>query len=251
MKPLTQHDTRAIAEATDMFLATACQWQEKANPGYELFCLNSYIQNRLRFALREERTVAAGVQHFADSAARVALGRIPALVRQIYVLGQAPWPDSPSCSAFHLLTDIHCLWLLGEFGAAHSVAEVFSFRAWTRWMMAGGLWTEYANGTWALTSGAPWQPRTLRLRGYDSHWWTYINLLSVWHRGEDDAAARARVAESFMRRNRDKRLVADVDGDGRFPVFWDFRLESMLRFADYRRRAAEQALGADETRRAL
>ena len=54
--------------------------------------------------------------------------------------------------------------------------------------------------------------------------------------GRPVATGRAEMAESFAKRNRDKRLTdwEMIDGDGKHPVRWDFREASILKFAEHR-----------------
>jgi hypothetical protein len=52
--------------------------------------------------------------------------------------------------------------------------------------------------------------------------------------GNDVSAAITKVDQSFSQRNHDKRLISDgLDGDGTFPVKWDFRKHSLLQAAKH------------------
>lgn len=217
-------------------LGQANEWRRAKNDGGELFCLLTFVAGRLRFALRETRSLLEGLDHSFDADLKDALARIPPLVTAVYRLPTGPQPGTPACSAFHLLTAIHCLWLVNA--DAQPILTVLAHPQVHRWLIAGPFWSEYSEGVAALSSDTVWTPRPIKVAGYARHWYPYLELMSVWTRRAEDTAALARIQRSFEARNRDRRLVADLDGDGHHPVNWDFRLESLRLFHTRRTGAA-------------
>jgi hypothetical protein len=52
--------------------------------------------------------------------------------------------------------------------------------------------------------------------------------------GNDLSSSVSVIDKSFSQRNRDKRLISNgLDGDGTFPVKWDFRKHSLLLAANH------------------
>lgn len=106
------------------------------------------------------------------------------------------------------------------------------------------FWNGYA-GTLAklLGLGEPEDAVPEKLRGGEKHWVTYVRWMESATSGDDPAVVLQELAESFARRNRDKRVQDDaygVEGSGLQPVSWDFRLESLLKLGEVLKGGAEE-----------
>ena len=94
------------------------------------------------------------------------------------------------------------------------------------------FWAEYARAVAALTAGEAYEARPLaKLRGLETYWAPYLDLVADLTHGRDPAATLVRVDDAFERRSRDRRLADDahlIEGTGRDPVRWDFRRSALL-----------------------
>jgi hypothetical protein len=96
------------------------------------------------------------------------------------------------------------------------------------------LWRDYSRGVAAVARARQFAPRQKKYNGYDRHWATYLQLMADICAGNDLSSSIALVDQSFAQRNSDKRLIGDgLDGDGMFPVKWDFRKHSLLPAAEH------------------
>ena len=73
---------------------------------------------------------------------------------------------------------------------------------------------------------------TLKAKGYERYLMPYLSLIADLSQNRDTKTVLAEVDQAFQARNRDKRLLdwRTIDGDGKKPVQWDFRRETLLRY---------------------
>lgn len=95
------------------------------------------------------------------------------------------------------------------------------------------FWDAYAGSYSKFLDGAPVAVPGLSLRGAETYWLPYIELMSLLNQGMSVEEKRAELAALFVKRNADKRFVnADahqVEGNALRKANWDFRLEAILR----------------------
>jgi hypothetical protein len=124
----------------------------------------------------------------------------------------------------------HISWLLALWEEARAFVSI----SYTPEIRALGtpFWREYAGALQRLLDREEYTPPSgLRLRGLEVHWFAYLELISAITKGLDYTAVIAEARERFRKRNSDKRIRDDhfeIEGSGRAPVRWDFRLESIL-----------------------
>jgi len=139
-------------------------------------------------------------------------------------------------SVYGLLLNAHAAWLLGEDALAERFVEIANNTEAVPG--SSSFWSEYASAAKALVKRTAYvAPEKPALRDLENYWWHYLTLIqAVTTRAGINSAYQA-VVESFVSRNMDLALRDDgkrIDGTGRGPVKWDFRLASI---ADYCRRA--------------
>jgi hypothetical protein len=133
-----------------------------------------------------------------------------------------------------LALTVHTAWLLELFAEAKELASVCEDKNQTRFYQSDTLWRDYARGLAAVACGKQFTPQNKKYTGYDRHWATYLQMMADICAGNDVSAAITKVDQSFSQRNHDKRLISDgLDGDGTFPVKWDFRKHSLLQAAKH------------------
>ena len=120
--------------------------------------------------------------------------------------------------------------MLGRYALGDAILQIASNTEIAKYWPLTKFWTEYHRAMTCLVSREAYVPRPPpRLRGYEKHWEPYLRVVEAVTSGADPAPALAACADSFTRRNRDKRLNSfPFDGNGRDPVRWEFRLPSIL-----------------------
>jgi hypothetical protein len=89
-------------------------------------------------------------------------------------------------------------------------------------------WNEYCRAMSCFIRRDPYEPSTIKVKGYERYWQPYLLLIEKVTKGLETLNTIAVINESFKKRNADRRLIdwEYVDGDGSSPVKWDFRLAS-------------------------
>jgi hypothetical protein len=130
-----------------------------------------------------------------------------------------------------LLVLAQCCSLVGEGEMMASFVE----RAGNSVLLSLGspFWSEYARGMIALQEGARYEVPPLRCKRAEVYWEPHLRLMSAIANEGDAAVLLAECEDAFARQNRDRSLEPDsygVEGNGKEPVKWSFRLESFRRY---------------------
>lgn len=139
--------------------------------------------------------------------------------------------DSVIGGNYHLLVLVHLAWLLNLDDAADCFIGVANEQQIRRY--GGKFWNDYALGVSFLVDHQQYRPAELKLKAREKHWDTYRELMRAVTHGDDLTQSLEQIEMMFEKRNRDKRIAIDhsrIEGDGHFPVFWDFRRWSFLSF---------------------
>ncbi len=93
------------------------------------------------------------------------------------------------------------------------------------------FWNGYAESYAALLDGKPVRvPGFKKLRGEEKYWIHYIELMALLSQGDPPGEKVEELRALFLKRQSDKRINdwEGLEGDGKRPVKWDFRLEALL-----------------------
>lgn len=220
-----------IVSATE----AASNRRSKHDPGSELFCLYSALQNSLCIAVSHYDTPQSGIEYLKTEFKPMVFDRTLELIRELHLNGSVPPDNIRSRSLFQLVLTVHAAWLLNLYAEAKEIASVCDDEDQLRFYQFDTLWRDYARGVVAVAHARQlFTPNQRKYNGYDRHWATYLQLMADICTGNDLSSAITVVDQSFLQRNCDKRLIGDgLDGDGTFPVKWDFRKHSLLLAAEH------------------
>lgn len=210
-------------------------WRFKNNRGRELFCLGNALQNSLCVAVSHYETPQFGIEYLQTEFRPLIFERTLELIRELHVNPSEALDNiSAALDVFKFALIIHSVWLLDLFPESRELASVFTDKRQKRHYQSSTLWRDYVNGLAAVAHGGQFTPQQKKYNGYDRHWATYLQLMADICAGNNLSSALMTVDQSFSQRNRDKRLIGDgLDGDGTFPVKWDFRKHSLLLAAEH------------------
>jgi hypothetical protein len=211
-------------------LSAAIDWRAKKSSSWELYSLYQAIQHCLSIAVLAYPTEESGIGYLRAECKTSILDRAFELLRELHIDERASLADSPPPGIHSLVLGVHAAWLLDSYKEAKAIASICVNEDRLRFFQSTPFWRDYAKGINAVAQRRPYMPRELKLSGYEKHWATYCVLMSDICSGNDPSTSIALVEESFARRNKDKRVIGDgLDGDGTFPVKWDFRKHSLLK----------------------
>jgi|GEM_PF-5295553 len=212
-----------------MAVDAASDWRSRGDRGRELSCLYNALKDSLCVAVAGYETPESGIEYLKAETRPAVFDRVLELIRELHVDRSAPPESIGSPGLYHLMLPVHTAWLLSLFAEAGELASVCDDEGQIRFYQQDALWRDYARGVAAVAHSREFTPGQRKYTGYDRHWATYLRLMADLCAGNDASTAVALVDQSFSQRNRDKRLVSDgLDGDGAFPVKWDFRKHSLL-----------------------
>lgn len=217
-----------------MSLDAASNWQSRNDPGAELSCLYNALKDSLCVAVSDYDTPQAGIEYLETEIKSKVLDRAFELIREFHINRSIPPQTLHAPGLFSLVLTVHAAWLLELFAEAKELSSVCEDKSQIRFYQSDSLWRDYARGLAAVAHAKQFTPQNKKYVGYDRHWATYLQLMTDICAGNDVSAAIATVEQSFSQRNRDKRLINDgLDGDGTFPVKWDFRKHSLIQAAKH------------------
>jgi hypothetical protein len=218
-----------MEESVAATLKIASDWRAKGEARWELSCVGNVIEGLLTIAVTHHDSFEAGIAYLHDKHAEQLLARYHELNASLLNAFLAD-PKGARASVDHQVAFVHLGWSLGQYALGDAILEVVCDTASAKAWPVTKFWTEYHRAMACLVSREPYVPRPpTRLRGYEKHWETYLRVVEALTSGADVAPALGACADSFTRRNRDKRLNSfPFDGDGRDPVRWEFRLPSIL-----------------------
>ena len=229
-QPTAAQQTAAqMEESVATTLKIASDWKAKGDVRWELSCVGQVLEGLLTIAVTHHDSFEAGVAYLHGKHAEELLARYHALNTQLLDAFLAD-PKGARAAVDHKVAFAHLGWSLGRYALGDAIlqiaCDVESAKVWP----LTKFWAEYHRAMASLVSRQAYAPRPPpRLRGYEKHWEPYLRVVEALTSGADLAPALAACADSFTRRNRDKRLNSfPFDGDGRDPVRWEFRLPSIL-----------------------
>ena len=214
---------------------TADEWRRKGDVRWELTTLSSAVKTLLSVAVERFPLPVSGAQFLDDHEVGQALARMAELNQH---LSEALHRDGkPTAGAVdNQITPVQVAWLLGRWQAGRDLLAPCVDELVRKFFPLTAFWAEYHRAMACLAGGRPYDPHVPRLRGYEQYWFPYLKLVADLTSGHPITTSREEIAQSFSKRNRDKRLTdwELIDGDGKHSVRWDFREASILRFAEYR-----------------
>lgn len=214
-----------ISQAID----AASNWRLKNNRGRELFCLGDALHNSLCVAVSHYE-IQSGIEYLKTEFKPMVFDRTVELISDLHINASEPLDKiSAALDVFKLALIVHAAWLLDLFAEAGELASIFTDERQKRFYRSSNLWHDYVHGLAAVAHAGQFTPKQKKYKGYERHLATYLQLMADICNGNDLSSAVAVVNQSFSQRNGDKRLIGDgLDGDGTFPVKWDFRKHSLL-----------------------
>jgi hypothetical protein len=212
----------------------ASNWRSQNNSGRELCCLYNALRQSLSVAVSDYDTPQAGIDYLKTEFKPSIFDRTFELIRELHINNSARTENICAQGLTELVMTVHAAWLLSLFSEAREIASVCVDEKQMRFYQSDVLWRDYARGISAVAHAGQFTPQEKKYKGYDCHWATYLQLMADICAGINISPAIALVDQSFSQRNRDKRLLGDgLDGDGMFPVKWDFRKHSLLMAAEH------------------
>jgi hypothetical protein len=216
-------------------LDTAAEWRRKGDARWELTTLSSAVKTLLGVAVERFADAVAGTQFLQGNDVGQLLGRLAELNQGLYEVLRRD--GKPSAGAVdNQITPVHIAWLLGCWDSGQHLLAPCVDEVVRKFFPLTAFWAEYHRALDCLAANRPYETVIPRVRGYVQYWVPYLKLVADLTTGRPVATVRAEMAESFAKRNRDKRLTdwEMIDGDGKHPVRWDFREASILKFAEHR-----------------
>lgn len=217
-----------------MSLDAASNWRSKNDSGAELSCLYSALKDSLCVAVSDYDNPQTGIEYLKTEIKPIIFARTFELIREFHINGSISPQTLHAPGLSSLALTVHAAWILDLFAEAKELASVCEDKNQICFYQSDALWRDYARGLAAVAHSRQFEPQNKKYTGYDRHWATYLQLMANICVGNDVSAAIATIDQSFSQRNRDKRLINDgLDGDGTFPVRWDFRKHSLMQVAKY------------------
>ena len=215
-------------------LDAASNWRSKNDFEGELFCLYHALKESLCVAVSDYDTPQLGIEYLQTEVKPKIFDRTFELIRELHIERAAKRDKFRSPGLNHLVLTVHSAWLLHLYAEARELASVCDDEEQVGFYQSDVLWRDYARGIAAIAFAGQFTPKQKKYSGYDRHWATYLQLMADICAVNDLSSAVLIVDKSFSQRNRDKRLINDgLDGDGTFPVKWDFRKHSLLLAANH------------------
>ncbi len=235
---MTPRDRYLVASAR----AALIQGKKESKDGQHYNAANSFksgLKQLLSVAVCDFRSSSEGIA-FLVSAETLDFVNLCAeeTVITIELIRTGKAPESVIGGNYHLLMLAHIAWLVECDEAARSF--VTGSRDPCIQHYGGEFWKDYATGMDSLVNHRPFEPKQMKLKTWERYLDAYRNFMRAATHGEDISEALKKVDVMFEKRNRDKTLKPDhsqINGDGNFPVYWDFRRESLVRFVDREYRA--------------
>jgi len=212
-------------------LKTASKLRRHSDDRLELSCLSSAATSLLGVSVTRFDNSQSGIDYLRSHDVGAIIRRMAHLNGNLYQsLLQNEGP--PAAAVDNQLTPVHIGWLVHEWDAANTLLAICADSRVTKFFPITTFWSEYYRAIQCLVSRQAYNPVLPKLRGYEKCWMPYLNLIADLTSDRDPTNSREEIAEVFARRNCDKRLVdwEMIDGDGRYPVQWDFRVTSILEY---------------------
>ncbi len=221
-------------EAAQASVAAAENWRREGSVPHELACLRTALTAYLSYAVGRFRSTEEGRAYLIEVPVGSLLHRAGELNDTLYAaLREKGRPTEGSVA--NPITLVHIAWLLSEWELAERMVGTAVDPLVQKYSPLTPFWAEYARALQWLVVRRPYEQAAPRVRGYERNWLPYLNLIQELTRGNSADEARAEIRTTFWKRNRDAKLIDPemIDGDGVFPVRWDFREVSITRFWEY------------------
>jgi hypothetical protein len=232
-----------FGQMLDAAVVTARMWDEKGDANWAARTYAQAVMVALRAAVKLP-DVSTGVAFLRTRDVLTLIGRASELSdglgRQVQA-GQLP--ASTIGGNYHLAVLAHVAWLMDALPDASRVLAVAN-QAEVR-KLSSEFWVEYAVALQRLDSGASYEPARRDWKR-ERYWAPYLELVGDLSHGRDAMRSAAVVEAAFQKRNHDRRFAGDqygVEGSGREPAEWDFRLASLRAWSA--RRNSSSRLGAE------
>jgi hypothetical protein len=218
-----------MEESVATTLKTATDWKHKGDIGWELTCVRHALDDLLAIATAHHDSLESGLAYLHARHAGELLARYHSLNSVVLEAFRA-YPKAARAAVDNQVTFVHIGWLLGKYALGDAILEVVCDVQVARHWPHTKFWDEYHRAMAYLVARQLYVPQVpSKLRGYEKHWEPYLRVVGALTSRADVAPALDACAQSFRRRNRDKRLNSFAfEGDGRAPVRWDVRLPSIL-----------------------
>lgn len=215
---------------TKMLLLAAREWESKKNYNWSARNYDSALFSLLKDSVNNYNDQISGTHFLLENESSEILERVlNSYVCLVEEIRAEKWPPAVIGGNFHFCVFSHMSWLLRQFEEAQQFVQYATdprFES-TRFL------SEYARALAALTRKTSYQPPSFELKGLERYWWHYLVLISDLTNNRDPADSVNSVKSSFKSKNQDQRLADnyDIEGTGKHPVKWDFRLASILEYA--------------------
>ena len=226
-----QQTAAEMEESVATTLKIASDWKAKGDVRWELSCVASVIEGLLTIAVTHHDSVRGGRRVPARQARRGAAGAVPRAQHQPAERVPRQSEGSARAAVDHQVSFAHIGWLLGQYALGDAILQIACEHGDREVLAAHEVLDRVPPG-----DGLPGvtRRRTFRSRRTSSGLREALGgcisvVVEALTTGADPAPALAACADSFTRRNRDKRVTSfPFDGNGRDPVRWEFRLPSIL-----------------------
>lgn len=215
---------RKTIEIADTHRANSDQRMEK-------FCIRGACRTLIRVSVEEFSDPSEAKEYLNSFGLPNYLKRFTQLNSEIY----KRFKESPKHPQTEVTTDVsvvHFLWLMGMFEEAETMIAISADESVWKYYPVHRLWKDYHRMLFAFSNHEQYEPKPPKLKGYEKHWFPYIQLMERFTKSEEISDIVIEIDESFEKRNRDKRLedYPSFDGDGRAPVKWDLRKHTILEY---------------------
>jgi hypothetical protein len=213
----------------DVAAEAAQKWDAKGDANW---AARNYVQAALA-ALRaavKQADEGSGIAFLRDRGAPQFLSRAVDLSEGLSrEIESGRVPASVIGGNYHLSVLGHLAWILDATDAASrslAVANQSSQRG-----LSTPFWNEYALALECLDRGRPYDAPERQWKK-ERYWAPYLEVIADLVHGRKVSNSAARASSAFQERNQNKRFLDDpygVEGSGREPARWDFRLVSLVR----------------------
>ncbi len=227
----------AKMDVIESSLRTADDWERKGNlVRANGWCISPALMNLLSIAVEEHADHVTAARWLLDNDAHTLLQRFHKnLGKIISEVDSGKIPSSTFGGNYPHIVFAHLSWALRDFPLGESFVPIAERNDIAD--ISTPFWCEYARGMGSLVRNQPYEVRTLKLRGQEQYWISYLHLIEAATKGQNLDEAINIVNQAFSKRNADKKIKDDNDeteGSGGHAVKWDYRRDSLLAYIAYK-----------------
>ena len=203
--------------------------KQEGRSGFALVTLSGSLSSAISHVVCTAPTADAGLAMFRDIGTTDALREFASLNQWALTELTAGRVNSTVVNEPTLL----CLaWFCSESESAVTLLDAIRSPKVQSHFPLVGFWLEFATGLVRLSERQAYEVPPINPKGYQRYLIPYLHLIADLSQSRDTKEALAEVDQAFQTRNGDKRLTdwCSIDGDGKRPVRWDFRRETLLRY---------------------